>query len=69
MKGKTGVIECAYVKSSETEATYFATPLHLGVSFYSYVSNVPFRLVYIYIYISEVQHSDFFKLGKCILSF
>lgn len=36
MKGKTGVIECAYVKSSETEATYFATPLHLGVSYYYY---------------------------------
>lgn len=30
MKGKTGVIECAYVKSNETEASYFATPLHLG---------------------------------------
>jgi len=30
LKGKTGVIECAYVKSSETEATYFANPLHLG---------------------------------------
>lgn len=33
MKGKTGVVECAYVKSSETEASYFATPLQLGVSF------------------------------------
>lgn len=32
MKGKTGVIECSYVKSSETEASYFATPLLLGVS-------------------------------------
>lgn len=30
MKGKTGVIECSYVKSSETEASYFATPLLLG---------------------------------------
>ena len=42
MKGKTGVIECAYVKSSETEATYFATPLHLGVSLFlhCYSSNL-----------------------------
>lgn len=31
MKGKS-VIECGYVKSSETEASYFATPLQLGVS-------------------------------------
>jgi len=30
MKGKTGVVECAYVQSSETEASYFATPLLLG---------------------------------------
>lgn len=30
MKGKSGVIECAFVKSSETEASYFSTPLHLG---------------------------------------
>ncbi|XP_015927425.1 malate dehydrogenase, mitochondrial [Parasteatoda tepidariorum] len=30
MNGKQGVIECAYVKSSETDAPYFATPLHLG---------------------------------------
>lgn len=30
LKGKTGVIECAYVKSNETEASYFANPLHLG---------------------------------------
>jgi len=30
MKGEQGVIECAYVKSDVTEATYFATPLVLG---------------------------------------
>lgn len=49
MKGKTGVIECAYVKSSETEATYFATPLHLGVSFYCYYDPPlpPLSLLYI----------------------
>lgn len=30
MQGKEGVIECAFVKSSETEATYFSTPLLLS---------------------------------------
>jgi malate dehydrogenase len=30
MKGEQGVIECAYVRSDVTEATYFATPLVLG---------------------------------------
>ncbi|XP_033116230.1 malate dehydrogenase, mitochondrial-like [Anneissia japonica] len=30
MNGKQGVIECAFVKSDLTEATYFATPLLLG---------------------------------------
>lgn len=30
MKGKEGVVECAFIKSSETEASYFATPLLLG---------------------------------------
>ncbi|XP_014668283.1 PREDICTED: malate dehydrogenase, mitochondrial-like [Priapulus caudatus] len=30
LAGKEGVIECAYVKSSETEASYFSTPLLLG---------------------------------------
>jgi len=30
MKGEQGVIECAYVKSDVTEASYFATPLVLG---------------------------------------
>lgn len=32
LKGEQGVIECAYVKSDITEATYFATPILLGVS-------------------------------------
>lgn len=32
LEGAQGKIECAYVKSSETEAAYFATPLLLGVS-------------------------------------
>jgi malate dehydrogenase len=30
LKGEQGVIECAYVKSDITEATYFATPILLG---------------------------------------
>jgi malate dehydrogenase len=30
MKGEQGVVECAYVKSDVTEATYFATPIVLG---------------------------------------
>ena len=30
MQGKDGVVECAYVKSDITEATYFATPILLG---------------------------------------
>merc|ERR1712098_777265 len=30
MNGKEGVVECSYVRSEETEAKYFATPLVLG---------------------------------------
>uniref|UniRef100_A0A8D8M721 Malate dehydrogenase n=2 Tax=Cacopsylla melanoneura TaxID=428564 RepID=A0A8D8M721_9HEMI len=30
LKGESNVIECAYVKSDVTEATYFSTPIHLG---------------------------------------
>lgn len=30
LNGKEGVIECGFVKSSETEASYFSTPLLLG---------------------------------------
>jgi len=32
LHGEKGVVECAYVKSEVTEATYFATPIVLGVS-------------------------------------
>lgn len=32
MNGKEGVVECAYVRSEETECKYFSTPLLLGVS-------------------------------------
>lgn len=31
MNGKEGVIECAFVRSEETESPYFSTPLLLGV--------------------------------------
>lgn len=30
MNGKEGVIECAFVRSDETEAKYFSTPIQLG---------------------------------------
>merc|ERR1711970_1272172 len=30
MHGKTGVVECAYVSSEITDASYFATPILLG---------------------------------------
>ncbi|XP_040280652.1 malate dehydrogenase, mitochondrial [Bufo bufo] len=30
MNGKEGVIECSFVRSEETESTYFSTPLLLG---------------------------------------
>jgi len=30
IKGESNIIECAYVKSNVTEATYFSTPLKLG---------------------------------------
>nr|UDB72889.1 mitochondrial malate dehydrogenase isoform X3 [Androctonus crassicauda] len=30
LNGKQGVVECSYVKSEETEATYFSTPILLG---------------------------------------
>lgn len=32
MNGKEGVVECAFVRSEETESPYFATPLLLGKS-------------------------------------
>lgn len=31
MNGKEGVVECAFVRSEETECKYFSTPLLLGV--------------------------------------
>lgn len=32
MNGRAGIVECAYIKSEETTASYFSTPLELGVS-------------------------------------
>lgn len=32
MNGKEGVVECAFVRSEETECKYFSTPLLLGVN-------------------------------------
>ena len=31
LHGETGIVECAYVRSEQTEAKYFATPILLGV--------------------------------------
>ena len=33
MNGAKGVVECAYVASSVTDAPYFATPILLGVRY------------------------------------
>jgi len=30
--GESGIVECAFVRSEESEAKYFSTPLLLGVS-------------------------------------
>ena len=32
LSGVEGIVECAYVKSDDTEAKYFSSPLLLGVS-------------------------------------
>ena len=32
LSGESGVVECAFVRSDETEAKYFSTPVLLGVS-------------------------------------
>ncbi|KFP01814.1 hypothetical protein N300_03449, partial [Calypte anna] len=32
MNGKQGVVECAFVRSDETESPYFSTPLLLGIT-------------------------------------
>ena len=32
MNGTEGIVQCAYVRSDETDAKYFATPILLGVS-------------------------------------
>jgi len=36
LSGEGGIVECAFVRSDETEAAYFSTPLLLGVSFLSH---------------------------------
>lgn len=32
LNGEQGIIECSYIKSDVTEASYFSTPILLGVS-------------------------------------
>ena len=34
LAGESGIVECAFVRSDETEAKYFSTPLLLGVCLY-----------------------------------
>jgi len=38
LAGEEGIVECAFVRSDETEAKYFSTPLLLGVSEHLMVS-------------------------------
>lgn len=45
LKGEQGVIECSYVKSDVTEASYFATPILLGVKFSYDIANSIFELI------------------------
>ncbi len=33
LAGEEGIVECAFVQSQETEASYFSTPILLGVRF------------------------------------
>jgi len=52
MTGADGKVECAYVRSEESEAKYFASPVLLGVSIHTvlWYKNVP------YIYICKMNH-------------
>ena len=43
MNGKEGVVECAYVRSEETECKYFSTPLLLGVRTHTHTHRPPSR--------------------------
>lgn len=56
MKGHDEPIECAYVRSDVTEAEYFATPLHLGVSliYNASDSHVHYRTQALYCVIHNV---------------
>lgn len=40
--GMEGKVECAYIRSDETEAKYFATPILLGVSIVKIVQRTSF---------------------------
>ena len=39
LNGETGIVECGFVRSDETDAKYFSTPLLLGVSCIGQHSN------------------------------
>ena len=50
LSGEEGIVECAYVRSDETEDKYFSTPLLLGVSM---------MLIPLYIRIVSVRYLKF----------
>ncbi len=40
MAGEEDIVECTYIKSEETEAAYFASPVLLGVSILNFIFNL-----------------------------
>jgi len=40
LSGETGIVECGFVRSDETDAKYFSTPLLLGVCAAAITSSV-----------------------------
>ena len=47
LAGEDGIIECAFVRSEETEAEYFSTPILLGVSdAFTYTYSNTVTLIY-----------------------
>jgi len=42
LNGETGIVECGFVRSDETDAKYFSTPLLLGVSTLPYFRAVTY---------------------------
>jgi malate dehydrogenase len=58
LRGDQGIVECAYVKSTITEASYFSTPVLLGVSIYTHFhiwKSIDFQLIMIYNMLDKLQ--------------